>query len=242
MTQWLKQSTAVTVKIGPFLDETDGKTAETGLTISQGDVRLSMNGGNMAQKNQADAATHDEIGWYDCSLDTTDTGTLGRLVLMVHESGALPVWHEYMIVPANVWDSMFGADYLQVDIKEISGDSTAADNLETACDGGTYNVGGGAVVAASVASGGITAASIATDAIDADALAANAVDEILDEVVEGTVTLRQALRLLLSFVGAKVSGGGTTEIIFRDIGDTKPRITMTVDADGDRSAVTLDGA
>jgi hypothetical protein len=32
----------------------------------------------------------------------------------------------------------------------ISGDSTAADNLETACDGGSYNLGGGGVVAASV--------------------------------------------------------------------------------------------
>jgi len=38
---FLKQSTAVTVKIGPFLDDTDGKTAETGLTIAQADVRLS---------------------------------------------------------------------------------------------------------------------------------------------------------------------------------------------------------
>ena len=46
---WLKQSTAVTVKIGPFVDEDDGKTAETGLTVSQADVRLSKNGGNMGE-------------------------------------------------------------------------------------------------------------------------------------------------------------------------------------------------
>ena len=37
---WLKQSTAVTVKIGPFVDDTDGKTAETGLT-----TELSTSGG-----------------------------------------------------------------------------------------------------------------------------------------------------------------------------------------------------
>ena len=53
---FLKQSTAVTVKIGPFVDEDDGKTAETGLTISQADVRLTKNGGNMAQKNESSAA------------------------------------------------------------------------------------------------------------------------------------------------------------------------------------------
>jgi len=39
------------------------------------------------------------------------------------------------------------------DMVKISTDSTAADNLESACDGGSYNVGGGAVVAASVTAG-----------------------------------------------------------------------------------------
>lgn len=128
--QWLEQSTAVTLKIGPFLDETDGKTAETGLTITQAEVRLSKNGGDIAQKSEGANCTHDELGIYGCPIDTTDTGTLGRLQLWVHESGALPVWHEYMVVPANVWDSMFGADKLQVDVVEVSSDATAADDLE----------------------------------------------------------------------------------------------------------------
>lgn len=120
MAIWLKQSTAVTLKIGPFLDETDGKTAETGLTISQADVRLSKNGGDIAQKNESTSCTHDELGIYGCPIDTTDTGTLGRLQLWVHESGALPVWHEFMVVPANVWDSLYGADYLQTHAVEIT--------------------------------------------------------------------------------------------------------------------------
>ena len=75
---WLKQSTAVTVKLGPFIDEDDGKTAETGLTITQAEVRISKNGGNIIQKDNADALGHDELGVYDCNLSTTDTGTLGR--------------------------------------------------------------------------------------------------------------------------------------------------------------------
>ena len=135
---WLKQSTARTLLIGPFLDDTDGKTAETGLTISQADVRLSKNGGDTAQKNESTSCTHDELGYYTCPLDTTDTGTLGILKLMVHESGALPVFQDFMVVPANVWDSMFGADYLLVDVAEVSGDSTAADNLELMFDGTGY--------------------------------------------------------------------------------------------------------
>lgn len=128
--QWLKQSTAVTLKIGPFLDDTDGKTAETGLTITQAEVRLSKNGGDIAQKNEASALTHDELGVYGCPIDTTDTNTLGRLQLWVHESGALPVWHEYMVVPANVYDSLCSTDKLQVDAVEISSATAAADSVE----------------------------------------------------------------------------------------------------------------
>lgn len=116
---FLKQSTAATIKLGPFVDSTDGNTAETGLTLSQADIRLSKNGGNIAQKNESSSCTHDELGVYDCALDATDTNTLGRLQVFVHESGALPVWATFMVVPANVYDSLFGSDALQVHIVEI---------------------------------------------------------------------------------------------------------------------------
>lgn len=76
--------------------------------------------------------------------------------------------------------------------------------------------------------------------VSASALAADAVDEILDEVIEGTTTLRQMLRGYASALLSKASGLETTTAIFRDIGDTKPRITATVDADGNRTAITLD--
>jgi hypothetical protein len=113
---YLKQSTVATVQLGPFVDEDDGKTAEAGLTISQADVRLSKNGAAFAQATDANAAAHDENGWYRKQLDATDTGTLGSLVVAVHESGALAVWHEFMVVPANVYDSLVaGSDYLEVD-------------------------------------------------------------------------------------------------------------------------------
>jgi hypothetical protein len=123
----LKQSTAVTVKLGPFVDATDGSTAETALTIQKADVRLSKNGGNMAaasaDQGASDAgAPHDELGDYDISLDATDTATLGRLRVLVKEAGALVVWRDFMVQPANVWDSLYGADKLQVDAAEASGD------------------------------------------------------------------------------------------------------------------------
>lgn len=70
-------------------------------------------------------------------------------------------------------------------------------------------------------------------------LSATGVDDIHDEAVEGAYTLRQALRVLLSFAAGKTTGGNTTSITFRDVNDSANRVVMTVDADGDRSAVTL---
>lgn len=121
MASWLKQSTAVDIAMGPFLDSTDGVTAETALTISQADVRLKKNAGAWAQKNDANAATHEENGWYEVPLNATDTNTLGLLVVAVNETGALPVWREFLVVPANVYDSFFSTDLLQVDLTQISG-------------------------------------------------------------------------------------------------------------------------
>jgi len=115
MSQELKQSTACTIPIGPFLDSADGVTKETGLTISQADVRLSKNGANIAQKNESTSATHDELGVYACPLDATDTGTLGRLRVEVHESGALPWWQDFSVITAEEWDRKYGAK--AVDIK-----------------------------------------------------------------------------------------------------------------------------
>ena len=117
----LKQSTATTLRLGPFLDETDGKTAETALTISQSDVLLWKEGGTTAaQKNESTSATHRENGYYTCPLNTTDTNTLGALSVSVSESGALPIRQDYTVVPANVYDALvLGTVFLYVDPNRI---------------------------------------------------------------------------------------------------------------------------
>lgn len=230
---YLKQSTAVDVMIGPFMDETDGKTAKTGLTISQADVRLSKNGGNMAQKHDGDACTHDEIGYYKCDLDTTDTGTLGVLDLMVHESGALPVHHQYMVVRADVYDTMCGSDYLQVDVIQVGSASQSATDLkdfaDTGYDPATHKVAG--VVLTD------------TCTTNTDMLTA---DDVWDEEVDVNApanadSARETLNVVAAAVAGKLSGAGTGTLTFRDLGDTKARITATVDASNNRTAVTPDG-
>jgi hypothetical protein len=101
----LRNATSQIIRFGPFLDSTDGVTAETGLTIAQADMQLSKDGGAFAQKNTTGNATHDADGWYSTTLDTTDTATNGILLLQVNETGALPVWHEFYVVPQTSYDA-----------------------------------------------------------------------------------------------------------------------------------------
>jgi len=383
--QFLKQSTASqSVLIGPFVDSTDGVTAETALTIAAADVRLSKNGGNIVAKNSG-GGTHDEIGYYTVTLDATDTNTVGRLQLMVNESGALPVYHEFTVLEENVYDALFGSGADAFDasarVKGIAGTTNTLDGLNDVsaadvnaqCDAAieTYgldhllsasvtgtDVANNSVIARLVASGatadwdtfdnttdslqaladsgggGPTAAQIAdavwdeattghttagtfgeqvktdidailsdtgttipsqisglndpTAAAVADAVwdeaqaghvaagsfgemaseiasiladtnelqtddvpgliaalndpAASAIaDAVLDEVVEDSYTLRQLMRLFASALLGQLSGAATATNTFRDLANSKNRITATVDGDGNRTAVSLDG-
>jgi hypothetical protein len=65
-------------------------------------------------------------------------------------------------------------------------------------------------------------------------------DAVLDDAVEGSETLRQAVRLMRAALVGKLSGAATTTVTIRDAADSKARITATVDSDGNRSAVTTD--
>lgn len=70
--------------------------------------------------------------------------------------------------------------------------------------------------------------------------AAAIADAVHDEAVEGTVTLRQSIRLHNAALGGKVTGLDTFNPVFRDLADTKAVIDATVDSYGNRSAVTRD--
>jgi hypothetical protein len=76
-------------------------------------------------------------------------------------------------------------------------------------------------------------------AITGAALSAAGIDAILDEVVVGTYTMRQILTVTASALAGKLSGGGSTTLTFRGINDASNVIVATVDANGNRSAVTV---
>ena len=62
---------------------------------------------------------------------------------------------------------------------------------------------------------------------------------VLEAVVEPGLTLRQALKLVAAATAGKISGGGTSTVTIRNaVADGADRIVATVDADGNRSAIT----
>lgn len=179
--RYLKQSTSVDVGIGPFLDDADGKTAETALTITQPDIRLKKNGGAWAQKNAAQTLSHEENGWYEVTLDATDTDTLGILLVAVHEAGALPVWAEFHVVTANVYDSLFGSgDVLDVSVTQWTGTNVGTPDtagypkvtVKTGTGTGEINASSGKVPA-TIAAGDVAALAIPQYTVVADAIYTN---------------------------------------------------------------------
>lgn len=251
---WLLQSSAVTVKIGPFVDENDGKTAETALGLVQADIRLSKNGGNMAQKNDANAPVHDEIGWYDCQINVTDTNTLGRLVLMVHKTGALPVWHTYMVLPANTYNSLVaGTDNLDVTVDAVS-DASITDAVWDELVAGHVIAGSaGATLAAISVAGmadavwdellsGHTVAGSAGLALSVGGQASAVWSYVLEPGASTTArTAAQLMRLVSSALFGEDAGVGDWSALSLD--GSKTRISGTLDATGKRLSVdTLDGS
>ena len=130
---FLKQSTAYTFRFGPFLDDSDGKTAETGLTIEDSHIRVSKNGGNFIDKAETSNSAHDEAGFYVVVLNATDTNTVGELQIACHMSGALPVFKTFYVLEEAIYDAMFASSanlITKVDAIDTVVDSILVDTAE----------------------------------------------------------------------------------------------------------------
>jgi len=60
-------------------------------------------------------------------------------------------------------------------------------------------------------------------------------------IVEGTLSKTAIMRLLLSVLAGLSTGGGSDTLSFRDVADGKNRIVATVDKNGNRTVIVLDG-
>lgn len=200
----LKQSTAYTWKAGPFVDDTDGKTAKTSLSIAQADIKISKNGGSYAQSHNSAGATHDTLGEYSVPLDTTDTNTLGTMKVLIFKSGALPVWETFMVVPANVYNSLvLGSAYLDVNTKQVGGTTQTARDLGASVllSSGT---GTGQI---SLSSGAVTVGT--NNDKTGYSLSAAGINAIWDQLLTAITTVGSIGKLIKDYLDAAVSTRST---------------------------------
>jgi len=142
---------------------------------------------------------------------------------------------------ASVVAGLIAAAEAKIDIIDTNVDSVLAD---TGTDG--VVVATGSKTGYAIGAGGIAASAFAAGAIDAASLAADAGTELgtalldLANGIETGIPLRKALRAVLASLAGKLSGAATTTVTIRDASDSKDVIIATVDADGNRTAITLD--
>jgi hypothetical protein len=226
------------------------------------DSEVSKDGGTFADcTNEAtEIATNSGIYFLDLTSTEMNADTVA-IIVKTSTSGAKTT--PIILYPEEAGD-------VRVDVVQISGDTTAADNAESFFDGtgyaGTNNVIPTVSTVNALASGSITAAVVATGAIDADAIATDAVTEIQSGLAT-SANQTTILNRLGSFTGSGVNTvlgffqalmrsdsttpsdlGGTyddaTDSLqaIRDRGDAAWTTGTSLDAAGIRSAVGLASA
>lgn len=217
----LKQSTATYISFGPFLDVTDGITPETGLAGTM-TVYLSKAGGAYAARNSATAIAHDRKGHYRVHLDATDTNTLGVLTVNVaNEATHLDVTKEYMVMPANAYDSMYGSDKLTVDVVEVGSTDSATGLADFKAD-----VSAVTLAAATHTGAVIPTVTDLTNPVTVGAMnAAGAADFMTVDSGETTAVAGSVAKIAQGSAGGSVTVGGfdsaaLLELLQTDTGET----------------------
>lgn len=107
----------------------------------------------------------------------------------------------------------------------------------------TGSVGSVTGAVGSIAAGGIATAAFVAGAINNTVVAANQNTASANAVgaltPDGAITLLQSQQILMAALAGQLSGAATTTVTVRDVNNTRNAIVATVDANGNRSAVTL---
>lgn len=232
MTIALRQSTASQeVLLGPFVDSTDGVTAETGLTIANTDIKIHKAGATTLASKNSGGATHISNGNYYAVLDATDTDTVGSGAIVVQVSGALAFRLNFHVYEEAVYDALYAASapgYVAnapvnvaqfggsngtfasgrpaVNTSHIAGSAVSTSSAQigvNVVNAGATAWNSGAIKTTTFTAGAIDAAAIAADAIGASELAADAATEI------GTAVWATAARTLTAATNITSTGGTT---------------------------------
>ena len=146
----LKTNTACIIAVGPFLDKTDGVTLKNSLTISNEKITLiaitddgnaptlildNITGATSGTDNDLNYISNQDAGMMQIELSAANLNRYGKMILIITDAANhVPVFEYIQVVSAQYWDAKYGTGNFSADAKAISGDSTAADNLESYCD------------------------------------------------------------------------------------------------------------
>jgi hypothetical protein len=234
---WLRQSTAgQEVLLGPFLDDTDGKTAETALTIANTDIKVWKTGATSEANKNSGGATHVAAGRYYAVFDATDTDTIGPGEVNVHVAGALPIKVKFCVLDEAVYDVLFGTTALST----YAGGDTAGTTTLLSRIGGALTISGGAVDAnvtkllgtawltpAVAGTPDVNTKTITPDAINSNALATSGVNEIRDAITgfSGSLSVNASGMIRI----ADGTGTGEIDTVSGRVQITETQIDQIVD-------------
>jgi hypothetical protein len=262
---FVRQGATHKIVLGPVVAVANGYVPVTTLALTTADEAeaiLHDNGTVVDISGYTWAAITTADGYYHLTLQSGISNTVGHVTIVVNDDSlCLPVKAEYTVLEEAVYDALFAASAAgyQVPIWAAAGSTVnlSATTIKTATDVETDTADIQArIPAALTADGNIKADTLRVGgtlqtAGDIPAMITT-VDDFVDTeiaampasvwayVVEGSFTAVQFLRGIMASVTAKLSGAATTTVTIRDASDTKNRVVVTVDADGNRSAVTYD--
>jgi hypothetical protein len=270
--RYLKTNTAVIVTVGPFYDKTDGVTIEGSLTITNERITLikdaddgsaptivldNIAGATAGTANDLNYITNNDAGLMQIELAAADVNFLGRLFLTITDAANhVPVFHEFMVISAQMWNAMFGTGNLNADVvnwkgsaaPEMTGDAFArlgapvgasiAADLVTIAEYVDTEIGAikddTAAILADTGTDGVVvnAAGLATDAVTE---IVNAIKAAVVET-EGSYTIQQVLSIVLSVLAGVTASGGATLKSPNGVGT---RVAATINTSSERTAMTL---
>lgn len=109
----IRQSTQVVVRIGPAIAVGDGFTPVVTLALGTADEAELLKAAGVATVDIS-AATFAAVtgadGWYDLTLTTSHTDTVGDLTVIIQDDSLiLPIFARFQVVEEAVYDAMFAS-------------------------------------------------------------------------------------------------------------------------------------
>lgn len=239
---YLKQSTATTINLGPFVKIADGSLEDsatiTGISLSIIKQSTTLSSTVTTVSLAASGSDNDGVfvakGTYNAELSTGNTDTVGRLEVRATYTGCYPVTDSFTVVASASWDSVIAGSVSTID--DFWEYATAS---ITSGSGIGYQVKTNLNIPVSNVWNELLADHTTASTFGSQLSTTNLGAAVWASTIETNYTAKAIMRIISAALAGKLSGVNINAPVFRDVNDSKNRITMTTGSTG-RSAVTLD--